>query len=335
MPRALIVGHSGQDGSILWDQLAARGFELIGLSRCGVRVHEATWDVTVDIGAADAVRRLVETFRPDQVYFLAAHHHSSEQLRGGDGELWRGSWDVHVRAFGHVLAAVADCRPQARIFYASSSRVFGDAQTSPQDETTPLRPVCAYGVTKAAGMMLADYYRRIHGLFVACGILFNHESPLRGPHFVTRRVIDGIVALKKGSRSSFEIGSLDARVDWGYAPDYIRAMQMMLDTAEPQDFVVASGRTHSVRDLVTTAAQHLDLDWQGRVIETSAILQRNAQELCGHASRLRAATGWQPWVDFDGMVRILIDAALARSEGRTQAIPDSLPIGDVGGHSDG
>jgi GDPmannose 4,6-dehydratase len=313
MPRALIIGHSGQDGSLLWEQLAARGFELVGLSRRGVRAHEVAWDAPVDIGDPGAVHQFVDAFRPDQVYFLAAHHHSSEQLRSDDADLWRGSWQVHVHAFGHVLAAAADCCPQARIFYASSSRIFGDAETSPQNEDTPLRPSCIYGVTKASGMLLADYYRRVHGLFVACGILFNHESPLRGPQFVTRRVVDGLVELKRGSRSSFEIGSLDARVDWGYAPDYTRAMQMILDGGQAEDFVVASGRTHSVRELAATAAQYLNLDWEDRVVETSAILQRDAQELCGDAARLRAAVGWKPSVDFRGMVRILVDAALART----------------------
>ncbi|MBS0571253.1 MAG: GDP-mannose 4,6-dehydratase, partial [Proteobacteria bacterium] len=189
------------------------------------------------------------------------------------------------------------------------------AQVSPQDESTPLRPTDAYGVTKAAGMMLADYYRRVHGLFVSCGILFNHESPLRGPQFVSRRIVDGLMALKDGRASSFEVGTLDSRVDWGYAPDYTRAMQLSLDATSPGDFVIASGVMHSVRDLVVAAARHLSIDWKGKVIETSAILQRDAQELCGDTSRLRAETGWQPQVDFDGMVRILVDAALARAEG--------------------
>jgi GDPmannose 4,6-dehydratase len=166
-------------------------------------------------------------------------------------------------------------------------------------------------------MLLADYYRRVRGLFVACGILFNHESPLRGAQFVTQRVVDGLVALKKGLRPSFEIGSLDARVDWGYAPDYTRAMWMILEAQKPRDFVVASGRTYSVRDLVETAAQYLGIDWHGHVVETSSILQRHAQELCGDASLLRKTTGWSPSIDFRGMVAILVDGAVARLEGRS------------------
>ncbi|HET8940459.1 MAG TPA: GDP-mannose 4,6-dehydratase [Rudaea sp.] len=313
MPRALIVGHSGQDGSLLWEQLVARGFELIGLARNAVRAHAAAWDDRVDIRDADVVRRLVDAFRPDQVYFLAAHHHSSEQPRGDDGELWRGSWDVHVHAFSHFLAAVADCCSQARIFYAASSRVFGHAETSPQDEITALRPACPYGVTKAAGMMLADYYVRERGLCVSCGILFNHESPLRSAQFVSRRVVEGLMALRDGRASRLEIGTLDACVDWGYAPDYTRAMQLLLDAPNPGHFVVASGIMHSVRDLIAIAADYLGVEWESRVVETARLLKRDPQQLCGDASRLRQATGWMPTVDFRQMVHILVDGALERA----------------------
>jgi GDPmannose 4,6-dehydratase len=333
MPRALVIGHRGQDGRILWDQLTRRGFSLVGVSRHAIEVRDADGYDPVDIADLASVMRLVERFRPQQVYYLAAHHHSSQEPGTNEADIWRDSWRVHVEGFGNVLEAVYGSWPEAHVFYASSSRVFGEAATSPQDERTPMRPTCIYGVTKASGMLLADYYRRVRGLFVACGILFNHESPLRGPQFVTQRVVDGLVALKKGLRPSFEIGSLDARVDWGYAPDYTRAMWMILEAQKPQDFVVASGRTYSVRDLVETAAQCLGIDWQGRVVETFSILQRHAQELCGDPTRLREATGWCPSVDFRRMVAILVDGALARSEGRTPLpVLGELDIGKAGRH---
>jgi GDPmannose 4,6-dehydratase len=164
-------------------------------------------------------------------------------------------------------------------------------------------------VTKAAGMLLADYYRRVHGLFVSCGILFNHESPLRGPQFVTQRVVRGLVAIARGEASELEVGSLDARVDWGYAPDYTHAMQAMLEMQVPGDFVVATGKTHSVRDLVEVAAARLGLDWRRVVVEESGVLKRGAQGLCGDASRLRSATGWAPSIAFSEMVELLVDAA--------------------------
>lgn len=322
MPRALVIGHRGQDGRILWEQLIRCGFSLVGVSRRVVEVHDTDSYDPVDISDLASIRRLMERFRPNQVYYLAACHHSSQEPGGSEAGIWRDSWAVHVEGFGNVLEAVHEFCPEARVFYASSSRVFGEAATSPQDERTPMLPTCIYGVTKVSGMLLADYHRRVRGLFVACGILFNHESPLRGPQFVTQRVVNGLVALKMGLRSSFAIGSLDARVDWGYAPDYTRAMSMILGAPKPQDFVVASGQTYTVRDLVETAAQCLNIDWEGRVVETSSILQRHAQELRGDATLLREVTGWSPSVDFRGMVAILVEGAQVRYE--EEALDEAL-----------
>ena len=312
MPRALIVGHSGQDGSILFDQLVARGFSLIGISRSEVRTHQAQWNADINITDLPAVRRLVDDFQPDQIYFLAAHHHSSEQVRDDDTELWRNSWAVHVHAFGHFLESAASCCPHAGIFYASSSRVFGKVTSSPQDESTPLRPACAYGVTKASAMLLADYFVRERGLRIFCGILYNHESPLRGPQFVSRRVVDGLLALKQKRATVLEVGTLDARVDWGFAPDYTYAMQLILDVEKAGNFVIASGTTHSVREMIAIAADYLGVEWQGRVVETAQLLRRDPQQLCGDATRLQRLTGWAPSVDFPQLVRILVDGALER-----------------------
>jgi GDPmannose 4,6-dehydratase len=163
-------------------------------------------------------------------------------------------------------------------------------------------------------MVLADYYRRTHGVRVACGILFNHESPLRGEQFVSQRVVNGLAAIKFGRAEVFHVGSLDAKVDWGYAPDYTRAMQLMLESDLEGDFVVATGRTHSLREFVSIAAEHMGVEWEGRVVEKARILTRPSQGLCGDAARLRRATGWAPSVDFRGMVGILADAAVARCQ---------------------
>jgi GDPmannose 4,6-dehydratase len=163
-------------------------------------------------------------------------------------------------------------------------------------------------------MLLADYYRRVHGMFVACGILFNHESPLRAPQFVTQRVVRGLVAIQRGQAGILEIGNLDARVDWGYAPDYTRAMQAILALDTPDDYVVATGETHSVRDLVEIASGMLGLDWRACVNQSASLLQRQSRALCGDATRLRRATGWVPSVDFRTLVEHLVTAALASPE---------------------
>jgi len=308
MSRALIIGHSGQDGRILWDQLLARGFSLVGVSRSGMRTQDSGTMPATDIADATQVQALVEAFAPTQVYYLAAHHHSSQDGGINAVDIWDRSWAVHVNGFGHVLQALASSAPGCRTFYASSSRIFGSANAS-ADESTPRLPEDSYGVTKAAGMLLADHYRRVHGLFVACGILFNHESSLRGPQFVTQRVVRGLVAIARGEATRLELGSLDARVDWGYAPDYTRAMHAMLETDAPGDFVVATGTTHSVRDLVEIAATRLGLDWRSIVVEKGSVLQRGTQGLCGNAARLHAATGWTPSIAFPEMVEWLVDDA--------------------------
>lgn len=320
MLRVLIIGHDGQDGGILWKQLAARGFSLLGVSRRGTRVHAAEWSEAVDITSLPSMRRVLAGFKPDQVYYLAAHHHSS-QSDIAEADVWKHSWEIHVHAFSNLLRAAKECCPDARIFYASSSRVFGEAVASPQDEQTLLAPSCIYGVTKASGMMLAGYYQRVYGLFVSCGILFNHESPMRGSQFVSQRIADGLVAIKYGRASKLEIGSLDARVDWGYAPDYTRAMQMILEANHAETFVISSGQTHSVREMIAIAADHLELPLGTHVVETLSILQRRPQDLCGNPSRLRAVTGWKPFVGFHQMVRILVDAAVARQRGEAPSFP--------------
>jgi GDPmannose 4,6-dehydratase len=313
MPRALIIGHRGQDGQILWDQLGALGYSLVGISRGGVQTQGFEWATPCSIEDEAEIRGLIKALLPTHLYYLAAHHHSSQDAGLRDADLWDRSWVTHVLGFGRVLDALALLSPSTRVFYASSSRIFGTTNAGRVEETTPRLPDDCYGVTKVAGMQLADYYRRVHGLFVSCGVLFNHESPLRAKQFVTQRVVRGLVAISRGESDRLELGSLDAQVDWGYAPDYTRAMQAMLAADVPGDFVVATGILHSVGDLVAVAAAHLGLAWRDVVAETGGILQRNAQGLCGDNSRLRAATGWMPTVDFAEMVRRLVDAELARA----------------------
>lgn len=311
MPRALIIGHTGQDGRILWDQLVQRGYWLAGLSRSELRRSDAGAGTPVNLADVGAVTLLLQDLRPDEIYFLAARHHSSQEDERDVLMAWRESWALHVHAFQNVLQGVLEACPAAGIFYASSSRVFGRAEHSPQDESTPLRPDCVYGVTKAAGMLLARQYRTSQGLRVCCGIMFNHESPIRGTNYVTQRVVQGLVAIQRGIGGPIKIGDLEARVDWGYAPDYTRAMQAMLGAGEARDFVVATGVTHSVRELVEHVAARLGLDWRECVVESTDLLRRPAQGLCGDASLLRRSTGWAPSLDFRGMLELMVDSALA------------------------
>lgn len=313
MPKALIIGSTGQDGRILWGQLLGQGYSLVGVSSAGL------WRGSVPVLAGPlcltdpaSVRALIRSEMPDEIYFLAARHHSSQESGQSPMQAWHECLELHVTAFVCVMQAVLEACPTARIFYASSSRVFGKAREDRQDEQTPMRPECAYGISKLAGMLSAHRYRDREGLMVFCGILFNHESALRGPAYVTSRVIDGLLSIREGHAGKLVLGDLDARVDWGYAPDYTRAMQAMLATGTARDYVVATGELHSVRDLVARVAGRLGMDWKDCVFEADGVLQRPAQGLCGDASLLRTATGWAPTLDFQRMVDSLVDSALDR-----------------------
>jgi len=317
--RALIVGHCGQDGSYLWEQLRARGAALIGLSR---QQHDRLGTAVLVDGqwqSATGLRALLQAFQPHQIYYLAAYHHSAQQHSEDDSSLWERSHEVHVAQFHRLLQAACETGIDTRIFYAASSRISGAAETAPQNEDTPRRPACVYGLTKSTGMMLADFYRRTQGIPISCGILYNHESPRRGAAFVSQRVVEGLMAHKFDGAPELRLGSLAARVDWGYAPDYTQAMQCILESASAQDFVIATGVTHAVGDLVRVAAEYLGLDWQRCVFEDQSLLRRPSQELCGDITRLHQATGWRPAVSFESMVGFMVDAALARRAGQLTA----------------
>jgi GDPmannose 4,6-dehydratase len=313
MQRALIVGHTGQDGRILWDQLSSAGFSLVGVASSAVSTHDFSWTDRVSVVDVASVERLLIQLRPDQIYYLAAHHHSSQD-NIADSDLWQRSLAVHVTGWFNVLDAAQRMLPSARLFYASSSRIFGSAAQNPQNERTPYRPACIYGATKASGMMLAQYFRHGHGLFVSCGILYNHESPRRAQQFVSQRIADGLAAIHLGRQDKLEIGDLETHVDWGYAPDYTQAMQLILAAPTPDDFVVASGELHSIREMIEIAADHLGLRWQQHIVQRPGLLKRSSQQLCGDASHLRGTTGWKPSRTFREVVIELVQAAVTRQQ---------------------
>jgi GDPmannose 4,6-dehydratase len=214
----------------------------------------------------------------------------------------------------NFLEAARVKSPKSRLFFASSSRVFGAPPSSPQDETTPLNPECVYGITKAAGQRCVRYYRQAHGLFAAAGILYNHESPLRAPAFVTTKIVRGAVAIRRGQQSKLVLGDLDAEADWGYAPDYVDAMRQILRLPAADDFVIASGASHTVRNFVEAAFGLVGLDWNAYVeVAPGLISGQRRSSLVGNTAKLTAATGWKPSVSFTELVRILVQAEESRN----------------------
>ena len=298
MKRALVIGSRGQDGILLTSYLGGRGWEVCGIGHGDV-----------DICHFPSVREVLSGGH-EQIYYLAAYHHSSQDVEVSEAaELFHKSSEVHVQGLVNFLEGIRSISPSTKLFYAASSLIYGFPDSEPQNECTPFNPVCIYGITKTSGLQLCRYFREKHGVFASTGILFNHESPLRQRKFLISKIIHSALAISRGSPEKLLLGDLSARVDWGYAPDYIDAMHRILCCDQPDDFVVATGETHSVREVVETIFQHLDLDWREHVVETPSLLTRRRSVLRGDASKLRHATGWQPTMDFQNMIFRLLKAA--------------------------
>ncbi|MEO8603832.1 MAG: GDP-mannose 4,6-dehydratase [bacterium] len=315
MRRALITGVTGQDGSYLADLLLGEGYEVTGVVRRSStenfarieHVRERLALVQADLLDQLSLIDVLERVQPDEVYNLAAMSFVPT------------SWQQPVLtaefdAVGvtRLLEAIRLVNRRIRFYQASSSEMFGKVREVPQTETTPFHPRSPYGVAKVYGHHITVNYRESYGLFACSGMLFNHESPRRGREFVTRKISDGVARIKHGRADHLALGNLDAERDWGFAGDYVRAMWRMLQQPEPDDYVVATGEQHSVREFASLAFARAGLDWQKFVREDSS-LRRPAEvdQLVGDASRARTVLGWVPSVDFTGLVHMMVDADLA------------------------
>jgi GDPmannose 4,6-dehydratase len=316
MKRALITGIGGQDGSYLAELLLERGYHVVGLVRPASPPYEnlAAIEDEIELQEADLLHQtsLAQALRaanPDEVYHLAAP------------SFVPASWDrpVETAEFAAVgatslLEAIRHVDPRIRFYQASSSEIFGEPNEAPQTEETPLAPLTPYGVAKAYAHFSARSYRRRYGLFTCSGILYNHESPRRPLQFLPRKVAHGAAAISFGLEHELVLGDLDARRDWGYAGDYVHAMWLMLQQDEPGDYIVASGESHSVRELAECAFAHVGLDWE-RYVRVDPALQRGRAELhrlVGDPTKARTKLGWEPEVDFTHLIHLLVDADLQR-----------------------
>jgi GDPmannose 4,6-dehydratase len=314
--RALITGIGGQDGSYLAELLLEEGYEVVGLVRPAATGYEnvARLEGQIELYEADllnqtSLAQALRAARPTEIYNLAAPSFVPT------------SWErpVQTAEFAAVgatamLEAVRAVDQSIRFYQASSSEIFGEPSETPQTERTPLAPVTPYGVAKAYAHFIVHSYRRLYGVFACSGILYNHESPRRPLEFLPRKVAHGAAAIALGRQQELVLGDLDARRDWGYAKDYVRAMWLMLQQDEPDDYVVATGQDHSVRDLVQCAFARVGLDWQQHV-RVDPALARGAAELhrlVGNPAKAHARLGWQPEVDFTQLVHLLVDADLER-----------------------
>jgi GDPmannose 4,6-dehydratase len=314
--RALITGITGQDGSYLAELLLEKGYEVVGVVRRSSAANY--WRIAhlqprLQLRPGDlldqlSLVRLIDEFRPHELYNLAA---MSFVPASWDQPLLTGEYNS--MGVTRVLEAIRQVDTSIKLYQASSSEMYGKVREVPQTELTPFYPRSPYGVSKVFAHYITVNYRESYDLFACSGILFNHESPRRGLEFVTRKVTDGVARIKLGLADSLSLGNLDAQRDWGFAGDYVRAMWMMLQQSRPDDYVIASGESHSVRELVETAFGHAGLDWR-RYVRTDKALLRPAEvdHLIGDASKARAALGWSASVDFAGLVRMMVDADVQR-----------------------
>lgn len=316
MPRALITGITGQDGSYLAEFLLDKGYEVLGLVRRSSTVNferighiqDRITLVSGDLLDQTSMMKVIDGFRPNEVYNLAAQ---SFVPASWDQPVFTG--EVTALGVTRILDAIRAVDPSIRFYQASSSEMFGKVREVPQRETTPFYPRSPYGVAKVYGHWITVNYRESYGLHATSGILFNHESPRRGLEFVTRKVTDGVARIKLGLADKLAMGNLDARRDWGYAGDYVRAMWLMLQQDEAADYVIATGETHSVRELCEGAFSYAGLDYQKHVVQDQRYMRpAEVDLLVGDPAKAGERLGWEPNITFDGLIRMMVDADIAR-----------------------
>ena len=316
MPTALVTGMTGQDGSYLAEFLLEKGYDVVGMVR---RSSTVTWEriehikdqiriVQGDLHDQSSLMNLVVDCKPDEVYNLGAQSFvptswSHPTLTG----------EVTGLGVTRLLEVVRMAKPDARFYQASSSEMFGKVREVPQNENTPFYPRSPYGVAKTYAHWITVNYRESYNLFAVSGILFNHESPRRGLEFVTRKITDGVAKIKAGLQTELRLGNLESRRDWGYAKDYVRAMWLMLQQDEPEDFVIGTGQTKSVREFCEAAFGYVGLNYQDYVVQ-DPLFYRPAEVdlLVSDPSKAREKLGWSPTIGFEELVSIMVEADLAR-----------------------
>ncbi len=314
MPKALITGITGQDGSYLAEFLLEKGYQVVGMVRrtSTVNFHRIAHIqdrielVPGDLSDQISLIRLLEKFQPDEVYNLAAQ---SFVQTSWNQPVFTG--DVTALGVTRILDAIRIVNSKTRFYQASSSEMFGKVVEVPQNESTPFYPRSPYGVAKVYGHWITVNYRESYNLHATSGILFNHESPRRGLEFVTRKITHHVAQIKLGLADELRLGNLDSQRDWGYAGDYVRAMWLMLQQENPEDYVVATGETHSVQEFLEEAFSYVNLDWREYVKQDPRYMRpAEVDLLVGDATKAANQLGWEPTVSFSELVRMMVDADL-------------------------
>ena len=339
MKTAFITGITGQDGSYLAEFLLKKGYVVHGLIRRSSSFNTSRIDhiyqdphkkdTTIflhygDLSDGSSLNQLLKTIKPDEVYNLGAQSHVRVSF-----DIPEYSTDTNALGTLRILDSIRESGIKTKFYQASSSEIFGNSKSS-QDERTPFYPRSPYAASKVYAYWITVNYREAYSLFACNGILFNHESPRRGETFVTRKITRAATRIKLGLQQNLFLGNLDAKRDWGYAPEYVEAMWMMLQHGEPDDYVVATGETHTVREFVEEAFSYLGLDWKDHVkIDKRYFRPTEVDELKGDPSKIRQKLGWKPKIKFKEVVRLMVDAdmRLAREEKELRQVQNGKPAG--------
>jgi GDPmannose 4,6-dehydratase len=318
--KALITGITGQDGSYLAELLLSKGYEVHGIVR-RVAIEDPEhrlWRIKHILSALHlhpaslesypSLFRMLNQVKPDEIYHLAGQSFVSYSFEDEFSTL-----NANISGTHYMLSGFREVVPQARFYFAGSSEMFGKAEQTPQSEATPFHPRSAYGISKVAGFQLTRSYREAYHLFAASGILFNHESPRRGLEFVTRKVTSHVAKIKLGLADKLRLGNVDAKRDWGHAREYVQAMWLMLQQDQPDDYVIATGETHSVRELLEVAFRHVGLNYEDHlVLDPQLFRPAEVNILLGDASKARERLGWRPQTSFAELIHEMVDADLAQ-----------------------
>ena len=316
--KALITGLTGQDGSYLAEHLLSLGYEVHGLVRRVAledpgrrfnRIEHLLDQITLHAASLESYPSIFHIFSRhqfDECYHLAAQSFVGESFADGFSTM-----NTNINGTHYMLAGLRELQPQCKFYFAGSSEMFGKVREVPQKETTPFHPRSPYGISKVAGFDLTRNYREAYGMFCVSGIFFNHESPRRGFEFVTRKITSAVAHIHQGLASELRVGNLEARRDWGHAKDYVRAMHLMVQREEPEDLVVASGESHSVREFCELAFAEVGLDYRDYVIQDEKFYRpAEVEHLIGDSSKAREALGWEPQYTFQGLVKEMVSRDL-------------------------
>ena len=314
MKNIIITGISGQDGSYLKKYLLKKDYNIIGIDYKDIHHESQTprlTNIKANITEYNSINTIIQQYRPIQIYHLAALHESSEK-KTNQYINFNESLNVNFISTMNILNSILKTSPETKVFFASSSQIFGEQKQLLQDEESVFNPNNIYGLSKSFATQLCRYYRKYYSLFISVGILYGHESPLRKDKFASKKIVKSAVEIKKGKRKKLILGNLDAKIDWGYAGDYVVAMYEILQQKQPTDYVISSGSISTIRDFVKMVFQYLDLEWEKYVEIDKSIIHFRKNSFQGSNSKLLTNTGWNPTVNIKELAELMIEYELKR-----------------------